>query len=250
MIAMWLRCGEQFRRRYIEKEIIPPGITARRGSAVHKAAEINHKQKIQTKKDMPLDDLKDATRDTYIHLIKEEGVFIPKEYASEKKKLLNEGLNQALSATEIYSDIVAPQIQPKKVEYTIQKKLDGFDLPLEGKVDVVNETGEVIDLKVKRRESQAWADREIQPSFYTLLLKDEGNYPEFVYQIITPLKTTTNVQTLRTRRTSQDIEILKMYIEAFIRDLETGNFKPCHPENWMCSPLYCGYYYTCKYARR
>lgn len=31
------RCGEQFRRRFMEGECIPPGIAARIGSGVHKA---------------------------------------------------------------------------------------------------------------------------------------------------------------------------------------------------------------------
>ena len=39
-----LRCGEQFRRLYIEDERIPPGIAAGRGTGVHKANEVNLKQ--------------------------------------------------------------------------------------------------------------------------------------------------------------------------------------------------------------
>jgi hypothetical protein len=48
---MFQRCGEQYRRRYLENEIIPPGISARIGSGVHKAAEINFRAKIQTGED-------------------------------------------------------------------------------------------------------------------------------------------------------------------------------------------------------
>ena len=66
MLGMWLRCGVQFERRYIREEVIPPGIAARRGTAVHKAAEINHKQKLSTGKDLPISDLKDAAWGVFV----------------------------------------------------------------------------------------------------------------------------------------------------------------------------------------
>ena len=41
-----LRCGEQFRRRYIEGERIPPGVAAGRGTGVHNANDVNLSQKV------------------------------------------------------------------------------------------------------------------------------------------------------------------------------------------------------------
>ena len=34
-MGMYCRCGEQYRRRYIEKEIIPPGFALIKGGSVH-----------------------------------------------------------------------------------------------------------------------------------------------------------------------------------------------------------------------
>ena len=97
MVGMWLRCGEQFRRRYIENEILPPGIPARRGSAFHKSADTNHKQKISTGEDLPLGDLKDCASDEYKRLIRDEGVFIRPEKLPEKNALLNEVIIKVLA---------------------------------------------------------------------------------------------------------------------------------------------------------
>ena len=61
-----LRCGEQFRRRYIEGERVPPGVAAGRGTGVHKANEVNLNQKVITGTDLKLSDLKDAARDGFV----------------------------------------------------------------------------------------------------------------------------------------------------------------------------------------
>jgi len=42
MLGMFLRSPHQFERRFLRGELIPPGIAAWRGSATHKAAQINH----------------------------------------------------------------------------------------------------------------------------------------------------------------------------------------------------------------
>jgi len=83
MLGMFLRCPHQFERRYLRGEIIPPGIAARRGSATHE--------------DLPVGDLRDAARDHYVRLVKEEGVFISKDQLPEKEKLLTGTTRTALS---------------------------------------------------------------------------------------------------------------------------------------------------------
>jgi hypothetical protein len=52
--------------RYLRDEISPPGIAARQGSANHKAAQINHEQKLYPQEDLPLGDFQDAARDHYV----------------------------------------------------------------------------------------------------------------------------------------------------------------------------------------
>ena len=39
-------CGEAYKRRYLDKEIIPPVVAALRGTGVHRGAEMNFVQKI------------------------------------------------------------------------------------------------------------------------------------------------------------------------------------------------------------
>ena len=110
MLSMFLRCPHQFERRYLKGEIIPPGIAARRGSATHKAAQLNHEQKLHTQTDLSLKDLQDAARDHYVRLVTEEGVFIPKDQVADKDKLLAAGLDATVRLTSLYRETLAPAI--------------------------------------------------------------------------------------------------------------------------------------------
>ncbi len=249
MVGMWLRCPEAFRRRHIEGDIMPPGITARRGSSAHKAAQVNHRQKIKTGLDLPLDDLKDAARDEYVSLLTNEGVYIPKAQLSEKKKILNEGLNEALQATAIYHREIAPKIQPVSAEATIEADIPGIPLPVRGTLDCEDADSFIQDLKVMKRKNQDWADREIQPSFYYMLFRAaHGRWPRgFKYQVVIPNKEMVHEE-LVTTRDMQKLKVLFRIIDAFLKDLKSGNFKPADPASWICDPEYCGYYNSCQYV--
>ena len=76
MLGLFSRCQEAFRRRYIEGVKLPPGIAACIGTGMHKGAEANHRQKIESGVDMPLGDIQDAARDGYNAALA-NGVFIP-----------------------------------------------------------------------------------------------------------------------------------------------------------------------------
>ena len=96
---MFLRCPHQFERHYLRGEIIPPGIAACGGSAAHKAAQINHEQKLHSQEVLPLSDLQDAARDSYVRMIRDEEVFIPKDQIAEKDALLAKGLDAVIRLT-------------------------------------------------------------------------------------------------------------------------------------------------------
>ena len=172
-LNMILRCGEQFRRRYLEGEIIPPSVAAGRGTGVHAANKANLLQKIKTRRDLSLADLKDATRDGFVNSFK-SGVFIPKEDLGSKDKLLNEGLEDALRCTKVYQEKVAPIINPIAVEERFEIDI-GLPLNLAGIMDY-QEKPIVGDLKTtKMKWPEGRIDVEIQPSLYSFVHeKDKG----------------------------------------------------------------------------
>ena len=166
MMGMFLRCPHQFERRYIRGEIIPPGIAARRGSATHKAAQLNHEQKLHSQADLPVGDLQDSARDHYVTLIREEGVFIPKEQLPDKDKLLAAGLDATVRLTALYRESLAPAIQPLLVEERMTCEA-GLGLPLQGTIDVFTTDHWLPDLKTAdKSKGPKDADYSLQLTFY------------------------------------------------------------------------------------
>lgn len=251
-LGMCLRCGEQFRRRYIEGHIIPPSIAAGRGTGVHKANHANLSQKIKTGKDLSLSDIKDATRDGYVNAFS-NGVYIAKADLSAKDRLLNEGLEDALRCAKIYREEVAPSVQPIAVEEPF--KIDiGLPLLLDGVMDY-QEKPLVGDLKTT---SMKWAEgrinQEIQPTFYSFVHeKEKGIRPEFVYHILIARRgktgpTSEELQEQRLTPTDQHYQALMAKLMLFVQMLQKGVFMPANPTSWWCNEKWCGYWYTCNYV--
>lgn len=252
-LNMALRCGEQFRRRYIEGEIIPPGIAAGRGTGVHKANEINLKQKIKSKKDMVLSDLQDAARDGYVNAFK-NGVYIPKAQQPEKNKLLNNGLNDVIRCTKIYREEVSISINPIAIEEPFELDI-GLELPLAGTMDY-QEKPEIGDLKTTSMKWQTdRIDKEIQPILYSYVHeKIFGVRPIFKYHILIARRnklgepTSEEYQPLEKKPSNNDYLALYTKIQMFINMLKAGIFMSANPTSWWCSEVWCGYWQTCPYV--
>jgi hypothetical protein len=247
--GMFLRCPQQFERRYVRGEIIPPGIAARRGSATHKAAQFNHEQKLTSHEDLPTDALQDAARDHYVKLVKEEGVFIPKDRVSEKGALLAEGLDAATRLTTLYREVLAPQIMPALVEQKLS--LDaGLPLPITGIIDVLTDENWLPDMKTADKSKGAGeAENSLQLTFYAgLVANHTGKWPKKVSLEILVNNKNPKLQSLPTTRGPADWANLMLRLQLFCAQLETGLFPPCDPGSWICSPQWCGYFWTCKYS--
>ncbi len=248
-LGMFLRCPQQFERRYINGEIIPPGIAARRGSATHKAAEINHLQKITTREDLPIDTLQDAARDEYVRLVKVEGVFIPKDQISEKDKLLAAGLDASTRLTKLYRETLAPAIQPILAEKFLEIDA-GLELPMAGTIDVLTEENWLPDLKTADKSKGVnEANNSLQLTFYAGLVADYiGKWPDKVSLEILVNTKEPKLQSLETKRGPQHWRNLLLRVQLMIAQINTGLFPPCSPDFWSCSPNWCGYFWSCKYS--
>lgn len=248
MISSWDLCAERFRRRYIDGEIIPPGIAARVGTGCHKGAEINHLQKINTGKDLPVSDIQDAARDGYMKSI-QEGVFFAPDEANTAKKQLSEGLDDTVRLAKVYAESVAPLIIPIMAEKKLSVTIQGIELPIVGTLDVYTADKWLPDLKTASSKwAQDKADSSPQPTLYRELIKEEtGFYPEKMsFEILVKNKTAVH-QSIETTRDESDLEALKKRINLMLLMIEKGIFPPADPSGWSCSPKWCGFYFSCSY---
>jgi len=249
---MAFRCGEQLRRRHIEEEIIPPSIAAGRGTGVHKANQVNLQHKVKAKEDLPLSDLQDAARDGYVYAFR-NGVYLPKDEQSEKKTLLNRGLNDTIRCTRVYREEVAHTIQPISIEEPFEINV-GLELPLAGRMDYQEQpiVGDIKTTTTKWQEGRI--QKEIQVPFYSFTHEQQkGVRPKFIYHVLIARSnregkaTSEAYQPLEYTCTEADYRALFAKIYLFIKMLKTGTFPPANPTSWWCDPKWCGYWSTCPY---
>lgn len=241
MLGLFCRCQEAFRRRYVEGEIVPPGIAAITGTGMHRAAELNFVQKIDTGADLPLDTLQDAARDGYMAAT-ENGVFIPRGEEASAKKELAKGLDRSVKLTAMFAEKVAPIIQPTASERRLEWQHEELPVPFLGILDVQTADG-IHDLKsASRKWSAGKEDGQLQPPVYRWLIKEiEGQLLPFTFHVVTEKET----QLVPAVTGEGEMEPVIARAKALINALKSGDFMPAEPGHWLCSSTWCGYYWTC-----
>ena len=254
------KCPAQVYYTRVKGIHIPPGIAARRGSATHKGAEVIHRVKADKGIIPPEDFATDAVRDEYMRLVTEEGVFLTPEEQENKNEVLNEGLNDAVSSVKVYRRHIAPILNEIAL---IEERLFadvGVGIPLSGKPDVIADAVNT-DLKTGKRWSVGNEHLTLQPTVYRLLLKHNGFGPlPSRYVILSPMKKGPKDESLifedgicvdvrDTDRTDAQEEKLIHRCAAVASMLKKGDFPPGPPDQWWCTPKFCGLYGTiCKYV--
>ena len=248
-IATFYKCGEQWRRRYIEREIIPPGIAAHTGQGVHRSAESNHRQKIATKRDLTSADIVERAVEGYSASLNESGVRLGKDEKSKgKKAVLGEGKDKTARLAQGYAELVAPRIQPIMVEQSITIDVTD-DLALGNIIDVVAEGDNIIDLKTGAKKwAQGRVDDSIQLTSNAMTYEAlTGRRPsKLTIETLGAGKTITHA-TLTTQRVVSDFDALIRRMIEMDKSIKAGIFIPANPDEWYCSARWCGYYDTCPY---
>lgn len=245
----FFRCAEQFRRIYLENERIAPGIALHKGRSFHAGAEHANRVKAATGNDAPLDEVTDATRDSFVKGAKEEGLFLLPEEVSEKRAILNTGLNESVELAAAYRVKVVPGFKVVSVVEEYMTADVGLELPISGKPDLTAD-GRIVDMKTAGKKWPSGKEAtEIQPTMYRMLLREngKGELPA-EYVILSNSKDGVNIDTRQAPRTEQDEIVLKRRLRVMIDMMNAGIYPPAEPGSWMCNPRWCGFYYQCKYA--
>jgi len=246
-ISMALRCGEQYRRRYLMGEKLRPSGAMARGSAAHKAWEINDIQKIKTRQDLSAADVDGVFVEDFRRRVKDEDIHFDRD---EPKKEVEQSGRAIVKA---YHLEVQPTIQPAAVEKEFLIPLDGAP-PILGYIDLITEDGTIVDRKTSgKKKSQPEDDWIRQLSLYA--------YAESLTRGLAPWESIpTRVDLIVSKNKPENVSIpvgeltqaaarpvlalaAKLY-EAAVKDALLPN-----PNGWHCSEKFCGYWATCKYRK-
>lgn len=249
MMNQWFRCPESFRRRWIEGDIIPPGIAARIGTGLHKGAEVNHRAKVITGEDEPLSIIQDAARDCYVKTVRNEGVFFPPDELSSARKQLLEGIDTTVALAKLYRESFAPKVLPYLIEERLTLDRPGLPIPFAGTIDLLTNDNWLPDIKsAEKKWPSGKADTEIQATLYRELVRERtGSYPNKIsFEVFT--KSKLEHHSFETTRTPEDFELLVRAAAAILKSIQAGIFHPAQPGAWNCGAKWCGYWWTCPWV--
>lgn len=249
---MFSKCGEQYRRRYIERHIIPPTVALLRGGAVHTGAEVNWKAKIESHENLPESDIVDASVASFDAKIKADGILLSKEEESVgQKKVVGVARDSVARLGRLFRNSVAPLYQPLKVEEQVLIPVPQASHDIKCILDLIPDDGGLQDLKTSKKKGlQADWDKSAQFTFYAIAYKRlMGERPQHIAidQLIDTGKGEPRHEPFKTTRTDGDFNALAARINTFLAALKTGVFTPAPTGCWWCSSMWCGYARTCPY---
>lgn len=247
-IKTWFNCGEQYRRRYILKDIIPPAIVLAKGTSMHRGAEENNRQKIKTAVDLPGRQIEEIAVGTFEEINKHEGLLLNDEdELIGKERALDEAKLAISRLSSLYVEGVAPKYQPVEVE-TSQEVVLPSGVILLGRIDLVAEGDIVSDLKTTRKtQRQEAVDENNQFTIYSLLFEKKYQRPPrriLIDHLVDKKKP--EVQTIQTERKREDYIALLNIAERAVAGIKAEVFPFAYGSGaWHCSKKYCGYWSTC-----
>lgn len=169
---MYLKCGEQYNRRYVRGEKLPPAIAMIRGDGQHQAQERDLRTKLSTGQlvedeaellDLASDVVRRATESPDLVRLDED------ERREPWKKVVGRTLDEATRATVLHHRHVAPRIEPYELEARLTFYLPELDREIISYVDVIERDGWIRDTKTSgRRPSGDVAQNSDQLALYAL----------------------------------------------------------------------------------
>ena len=249
--ALEMKCMEQFRRRYMENEVIPPGVALIVGTATHRSVDANMHHKISTGELLKIDQVADAARDG-LNNAWEQGVKLePEELQLGMKMVKGQAVDKAVRLATLHHKEKAPSIVPVHAERPWTLEIKGYPLDLAGRIDI-QEANTVRDTKTSGKTPAAnCAERSLQLKAYSLAVKIlDGKAPSKVFlDYLIDIKTP-KTESFTHEPNEDDFRVVLNRIEVIAEAMEKGVFVPVEPTHWCCDPKWCGFYSTCKYIRR
>jgi len=251
-------CGEAYRRRYVENDKRPFGVNVSKGLAFHGVAETNNKQKIETRTDLSIDDMKDIASDQ-IDAFFTQGVALSKEEASQGVGAVKGDAKDVTVALIPHLAEASKPIMPRTVETLQRIVIPQRSHDILFVMDIETENEEVIDYKVSgKRKNQNDADSDLGLTTYSLAyrVKNKKNPKRVVLQNYVGYKTPkkqelkTEYQELEAHRDEKDYQILLARVDFAIQKLDQGIFEPAPVGSWKCSEKFCEYFDSCKFVNQ
>lgn len=286
-LNQYLKCGEKYRRRYLEKDWRPFGLSAHVGTAAHEVARAQHRKQMEAKTkaglaDLSRKDLIDTHRasdlvalDEVLHdapmtmeeasdlaatkfeeAVGEKGVDFNEEEKANPEAAMGDAKDAAIAHSRFYAANIGRSMNPIGIEKKIEVRPTGTPIVLSGIVDLIDgsEVGdEIVDRKTASKQPQEGKQHgNLQLSFYaSLRLAETKKLPprfRLEYTVRTPKRKEMSRATHTTTRTMQDVKELLGRVSEAAKGIRAGVFMPADPEQWWCTAKFCEFFGDCKFT--
>ena len=244
-INTFLRCPRQWEYAYVWRLKRPPSLKQVLGISAHEAVEVDLRQKVESRVDLPVEAVVDAFADSF----KKESVDAPEQ--PSKGETRASMLDSGVQAVKAWHAKVTPTYQPVLVERHLQFALNG--IPIDGTIDCVDEAGIIRDHKFVSKTPSSSEQYILNMTGYAIGYRRMTGGIESGIQLdhIVRLKKEPNYVPLSSDGPVPDDAIVAYagIVEDVHRSIQAGIFPPHGLKSGACS--WCGYSDICPaYKRR
>ena len=234
-IGTYLRCGYQWYVAYVLRVKRPPTVKQVIGIATHDAVELNYRQKLDTRIDLPVTDVLDAFSDSYDM----KSLDVEPDDDEDPAK----GKDSGISLVRLYHTEVAPPIQPTHVEQEITFALD--DISYSGYLDLADESGIIRDTKTTARTPSDTLTYATALTGYAIGYRQMTGEKEsdIVLDFLVRTKTPKYIPIATGQVTDEDIAAFGDVLRQVEAGVQSGTFLPNGLYSNACS--WCGYKDIC-----
>ena len=245
-IALFWRCPERWRRRYLEREREPVAGPMLVGRAVGAAVTAHYAARIRG------ESLSAKDCDDLCVVEFDDGLLAPDlQLADDDPAELKANAREALAA---YLTEIAPGVEPAAVERKIETRFDGAEWSIVSYLDLEDQEGIPIDLKVGAKHvTKPRADKDAQASTYLLARAVEGRAAErFDFHSVRrgAVKSGARCTVIDTTRTPGQVAAFEHRLALTARGIAhcdaTGDWPHSTPEGWWCSQSMCAFWASCE----
>ena len=252
-LDMLSRCGEQYHRRYIRGEIIPPAIAMLVGRTIDGTVNPNLGRKLEKAPLMSLEEIADLAASCFNKEWDKGDVWLTDEEAVLGiKAAKGNALDKSVRLSKLHAAELAPAIEPTHLQRKVKVELPNYPYDLLGFIDIQEGSKSIRDTKSSgKTPPKDIADKSDQLTMYGMMaLVIDGVIPKnFYLDYLIDLKTPKS-QVFASQRDKQDFKPILRRIEAASLALEKGVFIPARETDWWCNKKWCGYWPTCPYVKR
>lgn len=203
------------------------------GLAVHRALEVNFREKIETQEDLETTGVLCVFREAWMEQVPETE-FMPDESQGDLRRLGERLVTK-------YMDEIAPTVEPAAVELDVQGEIAG--VAVRGRVDVLDINGQLIDFKTaSRRPSSVSPDYAFQLATYRQITP--GASGEVRIASLVKTKAVDVVQQAYTVE-EPDIRATQVLYPMAQKAMGTGMYCP-NRQSMLCSRKHCSFAKQCE----